>query len=699
MEKRNSHITNLKHNSDKWTLGKKLIVSFMGVAAITLIVGLIGFIGAVLSDNAMEEVGVVRLPSVASLLQIESEGEQIGSLMRTLAIPGLPMEQRRSYYDDIQHSRERYQEAWRIFEPLPQTDEEARLWNQFVPIWQDWTDVNNRVLQLTNQFDDIGIENPMELDRQLEMFMKDHYWAVQNVLHMLYVDQQVFSGGDDHTACNAGMWLPSFDSNNPQLTSLIRELEEPHRNFHNAVSRMQDLVRAGNMQQARQVYENEFIGNMEDVFGIFERMLDMSENALIAMEQAQELMLGEAYDLQQESMALLEAMVDINLEVADNEVNAATTQSFFIRTMTLIGLVLGVALAIGLGVFISRSINNALRRIIDGLSRGAEQVNASSIQLSSSSQDLSEGASEQAAGLQQTTSSLEEMATQTRQTAENSGQAEQAMKETQPRVQKGMDAMQRMNEQMDGIRQSSEETSKIIKTIDDIAFQTNLLALNAAVEAARAGEAGKGFAVVAEEVRNLAQRSAEAARTTSELIENSQKNTEAGTTMAAEVSEHLEEIKNSVNNGSELVIEIAAAAKEQSTGIDELNSVMREMDKVVQNNASGSEETASSSEELSSQAAELKRMVDELTALVGKAENGDDHQSHDYRSRVTDPVKGRKYNSHNGYNHASNGHYTNGNTKNSKNKHSEKSSTSGYGQSSKQASDVIPFDDDDLSEF
>ena len=699
MEDKDSQITNVNHNSGKWTLGKKLIVSFMGVAAITLIVGMIGFIGAVLGDNAMEEVGVVRLPSVAYLLQIESEGEQIGSIMRTLAIPGLPVEQRRSYYDDLEDSRERYQEAWRLFEPLPQSEEEARLWDQFVPTWQDWVDVNNQVLQFTNRFDDIGIEDPMELDRQLEMFMKDHYLVVQDVLHMLYVDQEAFSGGDDHTACNAGAWLPSYNTNNPQLTGLIREFEEPHRNFHNAVSRMQDLVRAGNMQQARQVYENEFLGNMGEVFDSFERMLDMSENALIAMEEAQEMMLGEVYDNQQEAMALLGGLVDINLEIADNEVDAATTQSFFIRTITLIGLVLGVALAIGLGVFISRSINNTLRRIIDGLSSGAEQVNASSIQLSSSSQDLSEGASEQAAGLQQTTSSLEEMATQTKQTAENSGQAEQAMKETQPRVEKGMNAMKRMNEQMDGIRQSSEETSKIIKTIDDIAFQTNLLALNAAVEAARAGEAGKGFAVVAEEVRNLAQRSAEAARTTSELIENSQKNTEAGTTMATEVSENLEEIKNSVNNGSELVVEIAAAAKEQSTGIDELNSVMREMDKVVQKNASGSEETASSSEELSSQATELKRMVDELTALVGKAGNGYEHQSHNYMANVTGLVKGSKNNGQNGNNYASNRHYANGNTKSPKNKYSEKSSTSGNGQSTKQASEAIPFDDDDLNEF
>ncbi|MDG5766766.1 methyl-accepting chemotaxis protein [Balneolales bacterium ANBcel1] len=686
-------------DTGNWTLGKKLIVSFMGVAAITLVVGLIGFIGAMLSDRSMEEVGQVRLPSVASLLQIESEAEHISTAMRTLAIPGIPFETRRTYYDQIDESRTRYQRAWDVFEPLPQTEEEAGLWSQFVPAWENWADVNNRVMELTTRFDEIGIEDPMELDRQLEMFMKDHYMVVQDVLHMIYVDQEAFRGGDDHTACNAGQWLPDYQTDNHQLANVISGFENPHRDFHNAVARMQDLVSAGNYNQARKVYENEFLGNMEEVFGAIERMLDMSGNALAAMEEAKDMLLGEVYENQQESMALLQGMVDINLDVADNEVATATTQSFFIRTVSLIGLVLGVALAIGLGIFISRNINNTLRRIIEGLSSGAEQVNASSTQLSSSSQDLSEGASEQAAGLQQTTSSLEQMAAQTKQTAENSGQAEKTMNETQPRVEKGMDAMKRMNEQMDGIRKASEETSKIIKTIDDIAFQTNLLALNAAVEAARAGEAGKGFAVVAEEVRNLAQRSAEAARITSELIENSQKNSESGFTMAEEVSEHLEEIKVSVNNGSELVVEIAAAAKEQSRGIDELNSVMREMDKVVQNNASGSEETASASEELSSQATELKRMVDELTALIGSAENGYGQQNHSYLSSVTSLVNRRKNGGRNNSKHAENGHRVNGNGSAGSNRHAESSPGKSNGTNRKTASEAMAFQEDDVSDF
>jgi methyl-accepting chemotaxis protein len=291
---------------------------------------------------------------------------------------------------------------------------------------------------------------------------------------------------------------------------------------------------------------------------------------------------------------------------------AAWTNGLMIG-MAATGIVVGVVLA----VLITLSIVKPIKRIITGLTDGAEQVASASGQVSAASQSLAEGATEQAAGLQETSSSLEEMSAMTKQNADNAQQANTLASEAKRAADTGSESMNRMNAAIQEIQRSSDETSKIIKVIDEIAFQTNLLALNAAVEAARAGEAGKGFAVVAEEVRNLAMRSAEAAKNTSNMIEDSVKNAKNGVDIATEVGKVLHEIVQSVGKTTDLISEIAAASQEQAQGIDQVNTAVSQMDKVTQQNAANAEESASASEELSSQAESMNQIVGELVALVG----------------------------------------------------------------------------------
>ncbi len=278
----------------------------------------------------------------------------------------------------------------------------------------------------------------------------------------------------------------------------------------------------------------------------------------------------------------------------------------------------GTLLAVALGVLASRSIVRPIQRVVDGLSEGAAQVSAASTQVASSSQSLAEGTSQQAASLEETSSSLEEIASMTRQNAENTAQCDQVLKnEAAPNFQIISDRIEKMKVAIEETVRASDETSKIIKTIDEIAFQTNLLALNAAVEAARAGEAGAGFAVVADEVRNLAMRAAEAAKNTSELIEGSNRRIKDASTLSEQVIEAIGENARIAQKVTQLTEEIAAASQEQSHGLSQVNIAVSEMDKVTQQAAANAEESASAAEEMNAQASQMLTYVQELLSIVG----------------------------------------------------------------------------------
>ncbi len=269
-----------------------------------------------------------------------------------------------------------------------------------------------------------------------------------------------------------------------------------------------------------------------------------------------------------------------------------------------------------LSFFIARSIARPIQRIIGDLGEGADQITSASQQIATSSQSLAEGASEQAASIEETSASLEEMSSMTRQNADNARQADTLMSEANAVVKEANTAMGQLTDSMAAIRKASEETSKIIKTIDEIAFQTNLLALNAAVEAARAGEAGAGFAVVADEVRNLAMRAAEAAKNTANLIENTVRRVNEGGDLVERTNGAFTRVADSSIKVGELIGEIAAASNEQAQGIGQVNTAVTEMDKVTQQNAASAEESASASEEMNAQSETLKAMVGELQQLV-----------------------------------------------------------------------------------
>ncbi len=305
---------------------------------------------------------------------------------------------------------------------------------------------------------------------------------------------------------------------------------------------------------------------------------------------------------------------------ADAKTEATVVTFSSIRKYAFVFGSIGVAFA-GITALLvalnSWRLRKSLTSLVDTLNEGSARLIQSAGTVASASQSLAEGASEQAASIEQTGASLEELASMTKHNSANSGKANELAKQAREAADRGALDMQQMSLAMQEIKNSSDDISKIIKTIDEIAFQTNILALNAAVEAARAGEAGMGFAVVADEVRNLAQRSAQAAKETASKIESAISKTAQGVDISQKVANVLNDILAKARGVDELAAEVASASREQSQGITQINAAVGEMDKITQRNAASAEESAAAAEELNNQATGLKAAVAELLTLVG----------------------------------------------------------------------------------
>jgi hemerythrin-like metal-binding protein len=297
-----------------------------------------------------------------------------------------------------------------------------------------------------------------------------------------------------------------------------------------------------------------------------------------------------------------------------SDVRRANVTTTVITTLLLL---LGVGVLVVL--LIRFQVTRPLRSITDTITGGAGEVHAAAAGISQSTQEFAQGANAQAAALEQSSSSLEEISSISRVTADNARTAKEAVGKARHAADSGVAEMKTMQSAMQAIQRASEDITKILRTIDEIAFQTNILALNAAVEAARAGEAGAGFAVVADEVRALAHRSSEAARETAAKIDEAVTKSRAGVSVSADLAKHFDTIQRHVRHADQLIAEIATASAEQNRGIDQVALGISQMDKVTQANAANAEETASATEQLNGQAAALNQAVASLRYLIDDA--------------------------------------------------------------------------------
>ncbi|MDH3392662.1 MAG: methyl-accepting chemotaxis protein [Desulfobulbaceae bacterium] len=389
---------------------------------------------------------------------------------------------------------------------------------------------------------------------------------------------------DDHK-CGFGKWFYSDEiqkmvKEGGEKAQLLKAIESPHQRLHASAIEIGQKFSAGDVEHAKQVLNTKAIGAYSEIRELLGKLRSIEDETITA-----------------EHTDLL-SIIRI--------INTSTT------AIALLAIAFGVLVAI----YITRGITVPLIRAINGVTQGATQVGEASGQIASSSQVLAEGCSQQAAALEQTSASIEEMSATTQQNADSAGQADNHMQNVIKVVSEATTAMKELTHSMAEITTASEDTQKIVKTIDEIAFQTNLLALNAAVEAARAGEAGAGFAVVADEVRNLAMRAAQAAKDTAVLIEDTVQKIGNGSSLVERSSNAFTEVSGNIEQVGSLVSQISTASKEQALGLEQINKAMAEMDRVVQQVAASAEESASAASELHSQCDQSQEYVADMTGVI-----------------------------------------------------------------------------------
>jgi methyl-accepting chemotaxis protein len=513
-----------------------------------------------------------------------------------------------------------------------------------------------------------------DLPETLMDLQRDHLlWALelQNAVSGLSSHPVTAVGADQ---CRLGNWL---DRRHRELAAgplagRIRELSEVHEKLHASGKQALEKLQSQETTGAREHFSSHTRPLLDRTLALLMEMSGLAKQEVNRHHRAHALYLEKTVP----ALETLQGLIGQAGKLADQKASEARENMQKVQASTLWQTLVTSVAVLGLGlvlsVWIAWSIVRALGRITEALSDSAQEVAEASGHVSATGQQLAEGASEQAASLEETAGSLEEISSTVKQTAQNATSAREMSDRTQQGVEasneqaqrnaskaqearrlsqqasnsarQGVESIEKMTAAMEELQEASAATTKIVKSIDDIAFQTNLLALNAAVEAARAGDAGRGFAVVAEEVRALASQSAQAARETAKMIEQSSRNADNGAEISLQTRKSLEEILAGVDAVTpaveeiaqesenqrvaleqlardseqfvQLVSQVSSAAQEQAEGVEQVNIAVTQMDQVTQRNAASAEESATASDTLNQQADRLAGLVNRLQALV-----------------------------------------------------------------------------------
>lgn len=609
-------------------LGIKLIGGFILTALITLLVGGVGYVQLSKMAGHTETLGNEKMPKMVTLLQAESHLNSLMISMAAMMSPYSTREERKKQLEDVTEDRKMYKQFFDAYMGFPRSKTEEDIVQRYKSGVTEWARHNGEVTNKSNALLELDVLNPDQYQKDLWMFTSDHH-ALASKVGVLLLNNTNFEGGADPTQCRFGKWLASYTTTNPKIKDVLDKIKPPHDKFHKSVAKIKAAASQNEYDKALTIYQEEMLPAAQEVFALFSQLDKLAQMSTHTLEELEHIMIEESMVQQAKTMKVVDELIQYNQDGSDKALAQAKSDVASGTTIAIVGILLGTALAIILGVILTTGITGPVRKGVDFARKMAEgdftehldvnqkdeigvlaqalndmvdklrgivvsvqsasdNVASGSEELSGSSQSLSQGATEQASSIEEVSSSMEQMGANISQSAQNA-------QETEDISRKAAEDARKSGEAVTQTVQAMRDIADKISIIEEIARQTNLLALNAAIEAARAGDHGKGFAVVAAEVRKLAERSGSAAAEISELSSSSVE-------VAENAGQMLEQIIPDIQKTAELVQEIAASANEQNAGVDQINSAIQQLDEVIQQNASASEEMASTSEELSGQA-------------------------------------------------------------------------------------------------
>lgn len=597
---------------NNWTIGKRIFLGFLLVLSLLTVNGIVGYIGvdrivlnaeSVINGNSLD--GTLAQKEVDHL----NWAAAVNSLLTDDTI------------NDLKVETDPKQCAFGKWLYGPERKAAQTMVPSLVPLFKDieapHSALHRSAVEIDKVFNhaDIFMGNFLiekKLDHLLWLHKVKDAFINQKTTH---IDVQT-----DFTKCALGKWLYSekikdIISREPEFEQLVHTLKIPHEKLHASVIHINEMLLSGKPKEAIRYYRNFTETLAFETLNKIDTIINWHNTRMNGMEKANLIYSTETLPMLKKTQSLLHQIRDkARSSIITDEVmlNSAHKTQSAVLIISIVALIGGCCFAF----WITHGIVSILTKVSSQMEDSASQVAAASSQVASTSLSLAEGASRQAETIERTSSSLEEISAMTTRNAEDAIQANKLMKTAQKVLKEANDAMADLSASMTAISLSSKETSKIVKTIDEIAFQTNLLALNAAVEAARGGEAGAGFAVVADEVRNLARRAADAARNTSQLIEETVNKIGEGSKKVVYGNEAFSHMAQNVSEVGSLVNKIASASCHQAKGIEFLKRSAVDMKHITQLNASNAEESASASEEMSAQAAQLRDFVADLMVMV-----------------------------------------------------------------------------------